>query len=233
MEVQALRDSFPSFQVDVDWVPDPLNLFMNVPINHYGGLDLKPPTSEKGQYVVLRAEVDLVIVISACPQDLNLVNGGRPMDCEYEILGDSQEQASRIPLTISPTMARSGRVKVAFTVDFDALSHWLGTGCHQDNNMMDFSSGIFSAQVGVYRILDLLKNHDISDKVTWFIPGHTTETFPEAAQAIVESGAEIALHGYAHEGIYQMTEEQETDVLRKRYRSSYLVILRGFPTNHP
>lgn len=133
----------PDFRLDADWVPDPLNLFMNVPINHYGGLDLKPPTSEKGQYVVLRAEVDLVIAISACPQDLNLVNEGEPRDCEYEILGESQEEFSCSNLPISPAVTRHRRVKVAFTVDFDALSHWLGTGSHQDSNMMDFSSGIF------------------------------------------------------------------------------------------
>ncbi|KAJ6021066.1 polysaccharide deacetylase family protein [Penicillium herquei] len=51
--------------------------------------------------------------------------------------------------------------------------------------------------------------------MTWFIPGHTVETFPDSAQAVLESGAEIGLHGYAHEGIYQMIEEQERDVLLK------------------
>lgn len=51
--------------------------------------------------------------------------------------------------------------------------------------------------------------------MTWFIPGHTTETFPEPAKAVLESGTEIGLHGYAHEEISQMTEEQERDVLLK------------------
>lgn len=41
------------------------------------------------------------------------------------------------------------------------------------------------------------------------------ETFPEATSAIVESGAEIALHGYSHEGAYAMTPEQERHVLEK------------------
>lgn len=83
--------------------------------------------------------------------------------------------------------------------------------------MADYSSGIFAGQVGVYRLLDMFKKNNIADKVTWFIPGHTTDTFPDAAKAVFESGAEIGLHGYAHEGIYQMTEEQERDVLLKWY----------------
>jgi peptidoglycan/xylan/chitin deacetylase (PgdA/CDA1 family) len=41
------------------------------------------------------------------------------------------------------------------------------------------------------------------------------ETFPAQTKAIVDSGAEIALHGYAHEAAYQMTAEQERDVLEK------------------
>lgn len=42
---------------------------------------------------------------------------------------------------------------------------------------------------------------------------HSAESFPTEFNAIVDSGAEIGLHGYAHEGAPQMTEEQEKDVL--------------------
>ena len=41
------------------------------------------------------------------------------------------------------------------------------------------------------------------------------ETFPAATSAIVASAAEIALHGYSHEGAYAMTPEQERHVLEK------------------
>ena len=210
---KVLQDNFPDFPMAADWVPDPINLFMNVAIDHHGGLDIRAPTSEKGQYIVLRAETDLIIVMSSCPQDLAPVNGGMPTDCEYQVLGSDEEKQS-MSLSIVPSVVPK-KAKIALSVDFDAVSHWLGTGCHKDNNMADYSSGIFSGQVGVYRLLDMFKKHKIADKVTWFIPGHTTETFPEAAKAVLESGAEIGLHGYAHEGIYQMTEEQEKDVLLK------------------
>ena len=201
-----------------DWVPDPLNLFMNIAIDHHGGLDIRPPTSEKGQFVILKAAKPLLIVMSSCPQDIDPVNAGEPTDCVYEITGGSQEVVAPPTMTMIPSLpARRapGRVKIALSVDFDAVSHWLGTGCHANNNMADYSSGIFAGQVGVYRLLDMFKKNQVADKMTWFIPGHTTETFPEAAKAVVESGAEIGLHGYAHEGIAQMTEEQEKDVLLK------------------
>lgn len=214
--VQALKDSFPDFHIADDWVPDPLNLFMNVAIDHHGQLDIRVPTSEKGQFVVFKAEADLIIVMSACPQDMAPVNGGMPTDCEYQISG--QQESSPGDLTTVPRPISSGRcrrVKVALSIDFDAVSHWLGTGCHPDNNMADYSSGIFAGQVGANRLLSLFRKHGIANKVTWFIPGHTIETFPETVRAVVTSGAEVGLHGYAHEGIHQMTEEQETDVLLK------------------
>lgn len=185
---------------------------MNVAIDHHGGLDIRPPTSEKGEYVIFKAETPLIIVMSACPQDMAPVNAGMPTDCEYQISGAGEQPSAGLTAPIVP---RTRKVKVALSVDFDAVSHWLGTGCHHDNNMADYSSGIFAGQVGVYRLLDMFKKNNVSDKVTWFIPGHTTETFPEAAKAVFESGAEIGLHGYAHEGISQMTEEQERDVLLK------------------
>ena len=185
---------------------------MNVAIDQYGTLDVRVPTSEKGQFVTMRAETDLIIIMSACPQDMAPVNAGMPTDCEYQITESNVKPSTALT---APTRTPSRRVKVALSVDFDAISHWLGTGCHPENNMADYSSGIFSGQVGVHRLLNLFKKHEIADRVTWFIPGHTVETFQDSARAVAASGGEIGLHGYAHEGIYQMTEQQETDVLLK------------------
>lgn len=107
------------------------------------------------------------------------------------------------------------KIKIALSIDFDAISGWLGTSQHPDNNMADISSGYFSGYVGVPRLLKVFSRLGISDKVTWCIPGHSLETFPEQAKSIAESGAEIALHGYSHEGSTQMTAQQEKDVLVK------------------
>jgi uncharacterized protein YcgI (DUF1989 family) len=38
-------------------------------------VDRVPPATAAGDYVVLRADVDLVLVLSACPQDITPING--------------------------------------------------------------------------------------------------------------------------------------------------------------
>ncbi|KAF2166804.1 hypothetical protein M409DRAFT_66373 [Zasmidium cellare ATCC 36951] len=115
---------------------------------------------------------------------------------------------------MSQTSPRA-KINIALGIDFDAISGWLGTGAHPNNTTSDYSAGYFSAHVGVPRLLALFDRLQISDKVTWCIPGHSIETFPSQTRAIVASGAEIALHGYAHESARQMTGQQERDVLEK------------------
>ncbi|WP_315838258.1 urea carboxylase-associated family protein [Bradyrhizobium prioriisuperbiae] len=65
--------------------PAPLNLFMNVPVADDGTLRFQPPVSEPGQYITLRADMDLVIVFSACPQDMVPVNDMKPTDAHFLI----------------------------------------------------------------------------------------------------------------------------------------------------
>ncbi|KIW19764.1 hypothetical protein PV08_00338 [Exophiala spinifera] len=123
-------------------------------------------------------------------------------------------QTTVIPRSLSPPK-RQRRLRICLSVDFDAISGYLGTGHDPNNTLADYSAGVFSANVGVGRLLNLFKKHGISDKLTWFVPGHSLETFPTQAQEIVQSGAELGLHGYSHEGAYAMTVEQEKDVLEK------------------
>ncbi|KAJ5578674.1 uncharacterized protein N7459_007638 [Penicillium hispanicum] len=60
-----------------------------------------------------------------------------------------------------------------------------------------------------------LNEQHVSYRCAWFIPGHSAESFPEEVKQVVASGCEIRLHGYAHEGAYQLTPEQERDVLER------------------
>jgi hypothetical protein len=99
----------------------------------------------------------------------------------------------------TPAPSTKPKIKILISVDFDAVSGWLGTGTHADNNLADYSSGFFAAQVGVPRLLKLFKKLGIQDKVTWFVPMHSAESFPDEFKSIVESGCEIGLHGYCHE----------------------------------
>lgn len=67
--------------------PSPLNLFMNIPVRADGSVSFEPPVSTPGSHVRLRAEMDLIVVFSACPQDLVPVNGAActPQDAHYTI----------------------------------------------------------------------------------------------------------------------------------------------------
>lgn len=127
----------------------------------------------------------------------------------------SVSQPSTSGQLIAPTITSqsSRKIKILLSVDFDAVSGWLGTGQHPDNNLADYSSGFFAGQVGVPRLLKLFKKLGVQNKVTWFVPMHSAESFPDQFQSIMDSGAEIGLHGYCHEGAPQLTPTQERDVL--------------------
>ena len=55
-----------------------VNFFMNVPIRPDGELTVDDGVSEPGGYVELRAEMDLLLLISNCPQVNNPCNGFKP-----------------------------------------------------------------------------------------------------------------------------------------------------------
>ena len=120
---------------------------------------------------------------------------------------DSNDQNIRLLEPPAVSKPRKRRVQIALSVDFDAVSAWLGTGGHPDNTMADYSAGIFAATVGVPRLLRLFKKFGIADKLTWFVPGHSMESFPSETKQILESGCEIGIHGYSHEVCHPSTTE--------------------------
>jgi len=83
---------------------------------------------------------------------------------------------------------------VCLTFDFDALSVWLGNYSPVTPAML--SRGEYGARVGVPRILNLLAAYKLP--ATFFVPGHTAESFPDTVEAILAAGHEVAHHGYEH-----------------------------------
>jgi uncharacterized protein YcgI (DUF1989 family) len=69
--------------------PAPLNLFMNIPVAGGVALSFEPAVAPPGSHVSLRAEMDLVIVFSSCPQDIIPINGLNltPREAHFEIQG--------------------------------------------------------------------------------------------------------------------------------------------------
>ena len=72
-------------------------------------------------------------------------------------------------------------IRCAFGVDVDAVAGWLGSYGGEDSPL-DISRGMFSGEVGAPRLLELFRRFGI--KTTWFIPGHSMETFPEQMEAV-------------------------------------------------
>ncbi|XHG07307.1 hypothetical protein AWENTII_010461 [Aspergillus wentii] len=136
-------------------------------------------------------------------------------EAEAKPTTDKQTETAIQSIPRSLGKPQRNKIRIAVSVDLDAVSGWLGTGHHSDNTLADYSAGFFAAQVGVPRLVRMLKKLNLADRCTWFIPGHSAESFPEQVREVVDTGCEIGLHGYAHEGAYQLTVEQERDVLVK------------------
>ncbi len=68
--------------------PSPFNIYMNIPWTEDGELSFDPPASKPGDYILLEAQMDLVVAFSACPQDILPVNGRQrtPVEAHFQIL---------------------------------------------------------------------------------------------------------------------------------------------------
>ena len=104
------------------------------------------------------------------------------------------------------------KIKVCLGVDVDAVSGWLGSYGGEDSPN-DIQRGVFAGEVGVPRMLSLFARREVA--TTWFIPGHSIETFPTQMRAVADAGHEIGAHGYSHENPNQLSLQQERDVLER------------------
>jgi uncharacterized protein len=67
-------------------IPQPINLFMNIPVRDEGELGWEPAPTKPGDSVTLQAVIDCVIVVSACPQDIVSINNNDPTPIAIELL---------------------------------------------------------------------------------------------------------------------------------------------------
>jgi uncharacterized protein len=68
-------------------IPQPINLFMNIPVGEGGTIGWEPAPTGAGDSVTLRAELDIIVAVSACPQDLVPINSGNPTEIVLEVSG--------------------------------------------------------------------------------------------------------------------------------------------------
>jgi hypothetical protein len=68
-------------------IPQPINLFTNIPVDQEGSLAWEPALTKAGDSVTFRVELDAYIVVSACPQDVKAINDKAPGPLLLRVLG--------------------------------------------------------------------------------------------------------------------------------------------------
>ena len=83
-----LRMALAAIDLRTGEVPCALNLWMNIPVGADTGIRWLPTVAAPGDHVDLRAEIDCVVVMSACPQDIVAINSNAPRDVHFIVEPD-------------------------------------------------------------------------------------------------------------------------------------------------
>ena len=78
-----LAASLAPYGIKADDIPTTFNIFMNVTIDADGALHIGPPLTRPGDHITLRAEIDLLVGLTACSAELSNNHRLKPID--YEI----------------------------------------------------------------------------------------------------------------------------------------------------
>jgi uncharacterized protein YcgI (DUF1989 family) len=81
-----LRTALSQIGMHTDVIPQPVNVFMRIPVSGTGELSWLAAASRPGDAITFAAAMDCVFVVSACPQDLNAINGEQPTALAIETL---------------------------------------------------------------------------------------------------------------------------------------------------
>lgn len=84
---ENLQRALETIGIEPGLVPQPVNVFMNTPAGPDGSISLHAAKSRPGDRFTVRAEMDVVVALCACAQDLSDVNNGTPTDLMIEVSG--------------------------------------------------------------------------------------------------------------------------------------------------
>ncbi|WP_304454266.1 urea carboxylase-associated family protein [Nocardiopsis sp. YSL2] len=83
-----LAEAAAAHGISVTDAPQPINVFMNIPVIDGTDIAWHSARSRPGDAITFRAELDCVVIVSACPQDLVGINGEGPTPLAIEVLDD-------------------------------------------------------------------------------------------------------------------------------------------------
>jgi uncharacterized protein YcgI (DUF1989 family) len=82
--LENLSTNLARYDICPDRIPTTFNIFMNVRVLPGGELKIEPPLSKAGDYIVLRAEMDLIVGLTACSAEMSNNYAFKPIDFEIE-----------------------------------------------------------------------------------------------------------------------------------------------------
>ena len=77
-----LVKNLAEFGIEPDEIPTTFNIFMNVAVLPSGELNIGPPRSKAGDSIVFRAEMDLIVGLTACSAEMSNNYSFKPIDFE-------------------------------------------------------------------------------------------------------------------------------------------------------
>ena len=118
-----------------------------------------------------------------------------------------------MPLELQPYAWPEGkRCAVVFSADVDAESPlvWKQRG-KPISAIAELEHRRFGPRTGLARILALLE--ELGIKGSFYVPGYVAEAHPDILPGLLRRGHEIGLHGYHHELVHQLSEQENAEVL--------------------
>jgi len=112
-------------------------------------------------------------------------------------------------------------MRIFLSFDFDADS---AEQLYYSDKPVKISRAKFSVNIGLDRVLRLLRKYSI--KTTFFVPGWVAENYQNHVIKIINDGHEIALHGYKHEKLDELSYDEEV-----RIHSKSIEILKRFQSD--
>jgi peptidoglycan/xylan/chitin deacetylase (PgdA/CDA1 family) len=81
------------------------------------------------------------------------------------------------------------------------------------NHIAALSEGAYGVSTALPRILELHRNLEIP--ASFFIPGYVADLHPDVVETVLHHGHEVAHHGYRHENVFLLDDEQEREVFQQ------------------
>jgi uncharacterized protein YcgI (DUF1989 family) len=82
---EHLADALAGHGISLFQISDPLNVFMHTEIGEQQEMVILPPLSRAGDYLEMRAEMALIVGVSACAADITDCNGGRLTGIQLQV----------------------------------------------------------------------------------------------------------------------------------------------------